>query len=240
MVFSDTTNLSGIIQNIEAMTDLGSTYISGDATRLKEFTNLVNRVGHRVWHVIFTSSGNWQYDDGNYTDLPSSATDLVSGTAKYAIPSDALTIQRIEAKDQAGNWFVVYPMTKEELTNIAVDEYMDVNGIPVNYRMVDSTIELFPAPSYASSGGLKVYFDRDSVDFASDDTTQTPGFASPYHEIIPIGASIEWLKIKQPTTPTLGALIADYAKLEASVKEFYGERFKNKKPRIGRMPTTFR
>lgn len=249
MVFNDVAGdtRSGIIQNIEVMTDLGNAYITGDSSRLKEFTNLVNRVNHRVWHTIFTSNGNWQYDDGNYTDLPAAATDLVSGTAKYAIPftastpsETALTIQRVEAKDSSGNWYVVYPMTKEELTNIAVGEYMSSNGYPTTYRLVDNTIQLFPAPSYASSGGLKIYFDRDSVDFASTATTAVPGFASPYHEILPIGAAIEWLKVKQPTTPTLGLLMQDYLKLEASIKKFYGMRFKDFKPAIGRRAESFR
>jgi len=91
MVYSDTTSLSGIIQHIERIADLGQTYISGDATRLKEFTATINRVQHRVWHSIFLYNGNWQYDDGSYTDLPSSKTDLVIGQRKYSLPTDALT-----------------------------------------------------------------------------------------------------------------------------------------------------
>jgi len=240
MVFSDTTNLSGIIQNIEVMTDLGSTYISGDTTRLKEFTNLVNRVQHRVWHTIFASNGNWQYDDGNYTTMPSSTTDVVSGTAQYSLPTDALTVKRVEIKDNAGNWIVLAPITIEELGGVAVDEYMDTDGIPQSYRLVDNIIELFPATNYASTAGLKVYFDRDSVDFEYDATSTTPGFASPYHEMLPIGATIEYLKVKQPTSPTLPALMQDYLKLEQSIKQFYGKRFKDFKPRIGRLAQSYK
>ncbi len=239
MQFSNTTSLEGIIQNIEVMTDLGSAYISGNSTRLKEFTNLVNRVGHRVWHTIFMASGNWQYDDGNQTDLPSGVTDLSNGTSKYSIPSDALTVQRIDVKDNAGNWYKLYPMTKEELSNQAVDEYMKNDGHPVSYRLVGNTIELFPATNYDSTGGMKVYFDRASVEFDSTDTTSTPGFASPYHEIIPIGASIEWLKIKQPASPTLQLLMNDYAKLDDSIRRFYGKRFKDYKPTISRVKQSY-
>jgi len=130
-------------------------------------------------------------------------------------------------------------MTKEELSAIAVGEYMETNGSPLNYSLVGGTLQLFPAPNYSSTSGLKVYFDRDSVDFASTDTTDTPGFASPYHEIIPIGASIEYLKIKQPTSPTLPILMQDYAKLELSIKQFYGKRFRDFKPRIGRAKESY-
>jgi len=240
MTFSDTTNLSGIIQTIERLTDLGQTYISGDSSRLKEMTATINRINHRVWHTIFMSNGNWQYDDGNYTDIPSATTDLVSGTASYALPSDALTVQRIEAKDSTGLWSVLTPITKELLNGIAVDEFAKTDGSLMYYRLVNGTIELFPASNYASTGGLKVYFDRDSVDFATSDTTKTPGFASPYHEILPIKASIEWLKVKQPNSPTLPLLLQDDLKLEDSIKKFYGKRFKDYKPRISRARQSFK
>jgi len=240
MIFSSTTTKAGIIQEIERLTDLGQTYISGDATRLAEMTATINRINHRVWHTIFMATGNWQYDDGNFTDLPIATTDLVSGTAKYAIPSDALTIQRVEIKDENGLEYQLTPITKELIKGQAVDEFLDVDSTPMYYSIVNGTMELFPAPNYASTGGLKVYFDRDSVDFTVADpmttelNNQTPGFASPYHEILPIKASIEWLKVKQPQSPTLPLLLQDDLKLEQSIKQFYAVRFKDYKPRIGR------
>jgi hypothetical protein len=240
MVYSDTTNLNGIIQEVERMADLGQTYISGNASNLKEFTATINRVNHRIWHTIFMSNGNWQYDDGGNTDLPQSVTDLTSGTSKYALPTTALTIQRVEAKDSGGLWTTLSPITKEDIGGEAIDEFMKTDGPLSMYRLIGTTIELFPGPDYSSTGGLKVYYDRDSVDFATSDTTKTPGFASPYHELLPIKATIEWLKVKQPTSPTLPILIQDDLRVEASLKAFYGKRFKDYKPRIGRAYQSYR
>ena len=104
MNYSDTTNKDGIIQTIEELCDLGDTYISGDSTRLKQFTARINRVSSLVWHIIHKATGNWQYDDNNNTDLPFATTNLVLGQRRYTLPSDALTIQRIEIKDENGNW----------------------------------------------------------------------------------------------------------------------------------------
>ena len=233
MVYSDTSSLGGIIQTIERMTDAGQAYISGDDNRLKEMTATVNRINHRVLHIIFTATGNWQYDVGNFTDLPTATTDIVSGQASYALPSDALTVQRIEFKDKDGNWSVLKPTTKERIGE-ALDEFQSINGSLMYYTLMNGVINIYPASDYDSTGGLKVYFDRDSVDFAYNDTTQTPGFASTYHEIIPIKASIEWFKIKQPNSPTLALLIQDDLKLEKSIVEFYGKRFKNLKSKITR------
>jgi hypothetical protein len=239
MQFNDTTNLNGIIQEIERMTDLGSTYISGDATRLKDFTSTINRVSSRVWHTIFMSSGNWQYDDSNNTDLPQSTTNLVSAQRKYTIPSDALTIQRIECKDASGQWYELKPITKE-MVHQGLDEFMKSDSQPMYYRLLGNTLEMFPASNYASTAGMKVYYDRGSVAFVSTATTATPGFAGEYHEIIPIGASIEWLKVKQPNTPSLTILTNDYLKIEDNIKKFYGKRFKDMKPAISRLKESYK
>ena len=233
MTYNDTTNKSGILQCVEFRTDLGDAYITGDTTRLKQFTALVNNENHKVWHTIFMSNGNWSYDDGNYTDLPQATTDLVSGTSKYAIPETALTVKGINCLDSAGNWYALMPITDKLIGN-EVDEFMDADSQPMYYRMINGTAEIYPASNYNATNGIKVLFDRDSVDFATSDTTKKPGFASPYHEILPIGVSIEWLKIKQPQSPTLPQLQADYLKMEKAIKDFYGKRFKDFTPRIGR------
>ncbi|MDA3802826.1 MAG: hypothetical protein PF488_02930 [Patescibacteria group bacterium] len=239
MTFNDTVNLNGIIQTVERLTDVGQAYISGDDTRLKETTATINRINHRVWHNIFMSTGNWQYDDGGQTDLPVATTDIVDGQSTYSLPSGALTVQRIEAKDENGLWTTLTPITKESITG-AVDEFMDTDGSLRAYRLVNGVIELFPASNYDSTDSLKVYFDRDSVDFAYDDTTATPGFASPYHEILPIMTAIEWYKVKQAQSPTLPQLQQDQLRLEKSIKDFYGIRFNDYKPKVGRAKQSYR
>ena len=238
MKYSDTTNLNGVIQTIEDLTNLGQTTISGNTALLKQFTSYINQEDRRIWATIFNVSGAWQFDDANQTDIPEAYTDLVSAQAKYSLPTDALTIQRVEAKDSNGNWFVVEPITKE-MTNEALDEFYDTAGQPVYYRLYGSSLELSPAPNYNSTGGLKIYYDRDVFDFTTSDTTKTPGFASPYHLLLPIKVAILWLTMKQPTTPSLQGLRLEEAKLEADLKDFYSKRFKDKPKRIGRKKENF-
>lgn len=234
MKFSDTTNRDGIIQEFERLTDQGIGTVSGDTDKLKDAVATANRVSHRVWHTIFLATGNWQYDDGNYTDLPSATTDLVLGQRRYSLPSEALTIHKVEVKDKDGNWYQLRPITKEKITWEGLDDFMDENGYPIYYRLVNGVIEIYAPTNYNQDDSLKVYFDRDSVDFSTSDTTETLGFVSPYHEIIPIKMAIEWLKVKQPQSPTLPILVQDDLKLENSIREFYGRRFRDYKPRIGR------
>lgn len=232
MTYNDTTNLNGIIQEVERYINMGATWISGDSTRLKEFTSYANKVGHKIWHWIFLAQGLWRYEDSNQTDLPEGTTALVDGTATYALPSDGLTVRRIEIKDGAGNWDRIAQLIEDDIEG-AISEYFEDDGTPQYYRLVGNTIELFPAPDYSQAASLKVYFDRDSVDFAYDDTTQTPGFASVYHEAVPVGMAIEWLKIKNPTSNTLQFLREEWARFEKEITDFYSLRNKDVKTIIG-------
>ena len=229
MVYNDTTNLSGIIQLVERYTDLGLGYISGDTTRLKEFTAYANEVGDDLWFTAFNASGGWQYDDSNNTDLPVATADIVSGTYRYALPSDALTVSRIEVEDASGNWITLKPFLREK-EQIAITDLEDNSGVPTHYFLMNGTIQLYPKPNYASTAGLKVYFDRGSVSFAYDDTTQTPGIPSPFHGLYALGMAITWLKIKQPSSLSLTHYIKDLEDGKTALADFISNRWKDNTP----------
>lgn len=225
MILNDTTNKTGIIQSIERKINMGDGYISGNTDRLTEIKAMVNTELSKVWHLIFMSSGNWQFDDSNQTDLPYGTIDIQDGVNEYSLPEDCLTVRRVEVYDGT-NWRLLKPITLEEIP-VSLDEYVLNEGFPAYYRLVGHKIQLFPTPNFDSTDGLKVYFDREFLTLDADD--DEPGFASPYHEIIPLGVAIEWLKIKVPTSPNLGLYLADYQKLEEAISDFYRNRFKDYK-----------
>lgn len=231
MQFSDTSTLTGIIQSVEDLTNLGDAAISGNATLLKKFTRHVNTANRKIWSWIFETYGGWQYDDSNQTDLPQAATNLVAGTNKYPLPSEALTVQRVEVKDVNGNYVKLEPMAIENegdgLENLATQ-----TGTPNSYRLIGTTVEVFPNPSYNSTNGFKVYFDRDVVAFVSTDTTKEPGFASPYHNALAVGTALEWMRVKQPSNPVITHLKEDWGRYERDIRDFYSKRFAEYRPRL--------
>ncbi len=239
MKYSDTTTKAGIIQTIEELCDFGDAYISGDTTRLRQFTAKVNRAYNGVLHLLHNATGNWKFDDTTKTDMPIATANLVATQGKYALPTDLLSIERVEIKDQNDNWVRVNPIIEKNIPG-AIPEFHDVNGDPIYYTLVGNVLELYPAPDYSQDNSLKIYYERTGVEFAYDDTTKEPGFAPLYHRVLPIKASIEWYKVKQPTSPTLQVLMQDEAKLEAQIVEHYGKRFKNYKPRISRAYQSFK
>lgn len=237
MQFNDTTTNLGVIQNCERMTGLGRAAISGDPDLLADFTAYSNIVLSRLWHSIFKSSGSWEYDDSNQTDLPQAVADITIGTSKYALPTGALAIKRVEIKNENDEWTPLTPLLREEI-KVAIDEHYQDNGTPTQYRLVGDTIELFPASDYNKTGGLKVYFDRGAVSFSSSDTTQEPGFAE-YHDLVPLGASLEWLDINLPEDARTKKTQDKYILRLAQLEEYYQKRFPAKKKIMRRRHENF-
>lgn len=231
MVYNETTNRSGIIQQAERYTDLGVGVISADTNLLKDFTVYANEVGDDLWFTIFNSTGAWQWDDSNNTDLPFATTNLVSGTARYALPPGALTIKRMEVMDENGSWTTLAPLTTEK-ERLAISSLETQSGVPTHYFLVNDTIELYPNTNYSSTNGLKAYFDRETVAFVSTDTTKTPGIASPFHGLYPLGMAIMWLKIKQPNSASLAQFIRDFEKGKADMATYYADRWKDNTPTL--------
>jgi hypothetical protein len=225
MVYNDTTNKTGVIQAEERYCGLGDAGISGDATRLKDFTYFNNLVMRKVWHAIFLSAGAWQYDDNNNTDLPTATTSLVTDQAAYSIPATALAIKAIEYKNTGGVWQKLIPLTENAIQDYgSMSEFHKTPGTPMYYTLVGGTIRLFPAANFSQDASLRVFFERGASEFVYGDTTKEPGFASQYHDIIPIGASLEYLKWKMPESAAVQFLSADYVKIENSIKDFYRQR----------------
>ena len=87
-VFSDTTNLNGLIQIFERQTGLGNTAVSGNANLLKIVTALFNDSFDEIMPLLLSYSDHMRWDDLNHTDLPIGTLNIVSGQADYSVAVD--------------------------------------------------------------------------------------------------------------------------------------------------------
>ena len=231
MTFSDTTNINGIIQLCEDYCNLGNTGISGNATLLKKFTAYANDANREVWTVIFKNYGGWQYEDSNQTDLPIATATLTSAQTTYALPTGAYTVRHVEVLDENSNWIKLTPLTREQIAEgSAISEFESTNGQPKYYSMIGDTIELHPASDYTQASSLRIHFDRGSHDFASTDTTATPGFVAEFHGIIPVGASMRYWFAKPQGNDAYQKLFAEYEKMKKNIGDYYAQKFLEKFP----------
>lgn len=187
-----------------------------------------------VWTWIFEAYGGWQFIDDNTSSTsspPYSEQDLVSGTSVYGLPSQALTVNGVEIKDSSGTWHNLEPITYEQIRSIEpVDEFNSSNGLPTYYALRGDVIEIFPAPNYDSTNGLRVYFDESISEFSSSDTTKTPGFASIFHRVLSVGAALDYLIANAMDERKIARLEQLWLRYEIQIKKFYAKRFKERFP----------
>lgn len=225
MVYSDTTNKLGIVQTAETLCDVDFGDVSGNTNNLIRFTGFANQENREILTEIMKVYNGWQYDDGNNTDMPLAKADLVSGTKRYSLPSDALTVKKIDAYKSDGSSVELKQILLEDL-DVSLDEFETIDGVPKYYRLIGNVIELYPTPNYTttSNTGLALFFDREPVSFATSDTTKTPGFASIFHYLIPLGMAIKWLKIKQPASLSLANYKVEKEQLMEQLKDYYSSK----------------
>lgn len=227
MKFNDASGLNGLIQSAEFWTGKGDAQISGDSTALKEFTRLINVNYHKVVTMILSSMDEWDFDDINNGDAGFIKTyNTTAGTQTITLPAadKILKIKRAEITYDGTTWFRLNPMDINEYSDTSdsatiasnfsqSSPYYDVHG---NY------VYLYPIPATSVAGGLKLWVTREIDEFTTSDTTQEPGIDEPFHEMIAIGASLDYAFAHGlAQTNGLAAKFVDY---ENRIKNYYGSR----------------
>lgn len=234
MVFSDTTDLTGLVQDIDFLVGTNAT-----SYPVKDKARNINQWYHRAVGWIVEADGTWKWDDTTHAEWPSAAGNLTAGTNEYALPASSTSATQIELlKVQSvyilkadGDYVKLRQLVYEDIPNI--EEYESTDGLPHSYLLVGDRVRLFPGPAAASvttTNGLKVYFQRAVDDFTSADTSQEPAIAPQFHRILSFGASLDYA-VKQGL-PNVNNLRGEIARLSQDLQTFYSERNLDSKIKI--------
>lgn len=216
MVFSDSSTEQGIVEEARWLVGANST-----SYPINDLTRNVNRWFDRAVSLIFRSGGRWQFDDSNYTDLPVATTGLVSAQQDYTLEVSHLRIERVEIKDESGNWSKLMPFDKKDVDG-ALDEFEKTDGLPRYYDVVGNSIFLYPAPDYTQASSLKVHFQRKGSYFSTSDTTKVPGFAEIFHRYLSLGAAYDYAL--KNNVANRNQLREEISGMEGEIKGFYALR----------------
>jgi hypothetical protein len=229
LVFHDTTSAkAGLIEDCEFNLNFPYGAISGDSTTLlPTLTRLINVWYQKIVTMIFASQDDWTWDDSNATDYPIAITNLVANQQDYSIPVslNMLRIQTVNVSYDGGTtWRRANPFNKNEsyqpldTTNLK-NNYTIVNPF---YSIENNAIFVYPVPTANSTGGLKIWFQRGPLEFATSDTTKAPGIDPGFHRMISLGACYEFAVIKNlPTKDYFKNSLDDY---EIRLKQYYGRK----------------
>lgn len=230
-VFSNTTTKDGLIQISERNCSFNDGDISGDATRLAQFTGDINSALDKVWSTIFEVGGTWQFDDSNFTDYPIISTNLVSGQRDYSFTTDGssnliLEIYKVVVSDAAGVFHEIFPSDQQtKFSDPAYYDGLNVGGQPITYDKTANGIFLNPIPNYNYTNGLKVYINREASYFTTSDTTKKPGFAGLFHPYLALHASYFYCMRNQ--IKVKNDLKNEMLEMEEGIKNHYKAREKD-------------
>jgi len=226
MVFSNSTTLEGVIQEIDRI--CGST---DNTYSLKAKTARVNIALDRFFSIALEEDADWQFDDTNNTDFPIGVANLVSGQQDYSFASELLMVTKVLVKDSAGNWLELLPVDQDQKASRNIWTLPTGNsGIPFRYDLFANSILLDPIPNYNSTNGLKVVFARNGSKFVSTDTTKAPGIPSLFHPYLCQYASLPFLIEKK--LPQKNDVAQQIQIGEESIKDFMANRNKTKRTKI--------
>lgn len=234
--FSDTTNKDGILQRIEMELGFPDGFITGDTTRLKQWTGSVNLGLDRVFHIIFEADGKWNFDDRNHTDYPIITTNLIDGQRDYSFTTDGssnliLDVARVFVRNStSAPYYEIYPVDVQSAPEAEITGFVDGQnreGSPYTYDKTATGIFLDPIPSANVTAGLKIYINREGSYFTTADTTKTPGFAGLYHEYLVLEPAYRYARVNGLKSHEL--LKRDLLELGEEIKKYYSRRAKDER-----------
>lgn len=180
MQFSESTNNTGIVQQVRSMLRVDSTQWP-----TYQIVNSSNNWLDFVTGYAIGADKRFQWDDTNHTKLPEGTTTLTSGQSDYSFLTDEqgntiLTLLGVSLL-QGGKYIPLKPVDRND-TDIDWSSFGTDSGTPTMYdKIADNIIRLDLKPSATVSSGLKFFFQRTGSYFAATDTTKSPGVAPLLH-----------------------------------------------------------
>lgn len=236
LIFNDLVTLKGIVQEYEDEIGVAQGTVSGSTNLLKKLTAKVNLALDDYWSIALPASGTWQMDDSNHTDYPIISTNLVSGQRDYAFTTDGsgnliLDIYKVLIADSSGVFHEAKPVdVQSERDTSSFTDGRNTTGTPYRYDKTANGIFLDPIPSYNSSGGLKVYINREPSYFSYTDTNKKPGVPGIHHRYFVLKAALD--KARPTQMETKNDIQAEVLAMEASIRAYFGGRERDVRKRF--------
>lgn len=184
MQFSESTYSQGIVQDARFLVGANAaSYPIADLTRN------INRRWEEAKNFLYLTDGTWQSSETTYS------VNLVSGTQGYTIPRSHIKLNRVEILTADGQSKRLEAFDKSEVKN-SVRDFENVDGEPRYYELTGQTINLYPAPNYASTNGLTWWYQGVPDYFETSDTTAESDLIQTVDRYLSVGAALDYAVAK--------------------------------------------
>lgn len=167
LVYNASTSV-GIVNYGRFLTNTNTTtYASGDALAS------VNRWYQFIISEVLQAMDDWDFQ-GEY-----GTANLVASQQEYTLPSDILKIKRVEVTYDGTNWYTASPMDLSERADATDSTSVnnDFNTAEPFYDLMDNSLFLYPIPTANSTGGLKIWYEKEGTELTNTSEPNLPEFA---------------------------------------------------------------
>lgn len=229
MVFSNTTDLNGVIQRCEDYTGIGNGNISGDSVTFKKFAANVNEALYDIIVEVMKAQDEFDWDDFGKSDYPIGFAAL-STNRDYTLPSSLgfLTIKRLDITWDGTTYYQATPIDSAQMHfGLGNDANEDANFslTEPRYDPKANGFWLYPKATQAqvdAGAKFRIEFTREFTEFTSSDSTDEPPLDRPFHDLVAVGASLKWAVMKdQVRAQNLKTL---YDEGIEKLRTYYGRR----------------
>lgn len=168
------------------------------------------------------------------TGIPYATQTVTADLGLYVLPSGSLRINGAELKtSSSGQFETLLPLTEDEFLARGGDAAFPSSGTPLFYLLQGDILRLLPTPNFTLASALRIFFDQRMNQFASTDTTATPGFASHLHGAVSNGASLDFCMSHPGMEAKAKALMGAWENFwKPNIKDHYSKRFRAKRQGI--------
>lgn len=125
-------------------------------------------------YLRVTSSGTWNWDSRNQTDMPRVTATLTGD--KLSLENELIAIEHVEALSD-GKYYTVEPLNQRERSQ-PLDSIYNGSGLPKYYDYDSRHLRFFPN---GQSTTVRVTYSRAHPRYSADNLTQSTG-VEPIHE----------------------------------------------------------
>jgi len=226
MQFSDTTNYTGLIQDIDFLL-FGDGKTNNTDYSLEDRTRNINLAQDEAVAELFKADPNFIWDDTTNSDFPIAKLNLTANQDHFTVPDASLVVHRFRVKDPNGKWKTLTSRLRRELSDSELEE----TGTPSKYYKMDNAFFPVPIPNYGATLGIEIEFQRGANYFESTDTTVEPGFASIFHSFLSVSAALRYA-VANGMSEKIKTLSSEKEKIKMSMREHYENRSPDEKPKM--------
>jgi hypothetical protein len=238
MVFSDTVNNLGIVQQARSFARVDSTQWP-----TYKIVNSANNWHDKVVGYAIGSDKRFSWDDTNHTKLPEGTTDLTINVSDYSFLTDEqgnaiVTLTGVSRLISGSNYEPLRLIDRND-PDYDAQNFGVVSGTPTAYdKIADNIIRLDTKPSDTVTGGLKFYFQRVGSYFSASDTTKPPGVSPLIHRGYVIAAAYDIALTLG--LPNLQPLSVELQKEEQKMIQYFADRNNDERKQMTMSPIRFR